>query len=144
VSVLGGRITIATLIIDADGTASLDRDRTAEFALGGRDQQSVRDLHAEVGDFVHRMALADIHLRLGPSAGPKMAKVESHICEGVLYLLASTRIVAIPANSLGHWMQCKGYEVSNQARDRYWEYALATAACAAERAGVEVKLSAQE
>ena len=142
--VLGGKITIATLILDADGVGCFDGERSAVFELAGRDQHSVRELHSAVGAFAERMSLLDIHLRIGPSAGPKMGKAKSHVCECVLHLLSATRISTISANSLNRWILHKGYEVGNQARDRYWQYAFAAAAFAAEHDGVEVKLPTQE
>jgi hypothetical protein len=102
------------------------------------------ELCITVGIFVDRMSLTDINLRIGPAAGPKMAKVESHICEAVLYLVGGARIVPVAANSLGRWMQLKGFEASNQAHEKCWQYAFAAAAHATERDGVEVKLSGQE
>jgi hypothetical protein len=142
--VLGGKITIATLSLDADGAGSFDSEKSGQFELSGRDQQSVQALHAEVSAFVERMSLTDMQLRLGPPAGPQVPTAESYICEAVMYHVASIRIRTIMANTLSAWMRHKGFETGSQARDKYWQFAFGAAAYATERDGVEVKLSEQE
>ena len=143
-SVRCGKITIATLCIDADGHACLDPDRSVQFELKSRDQKAVMELCIAVGMFVDRMSLTGITLRIGPSTGPKVGKAQSHICEAVLYLIGVAPVVTVNANSLGGFMRAKGYEVGSQARDQCWQYAFGAAAYAAERDGVEVKFQVQE
>lgn len=134
-AVLGGKISIVTVSKDPDAGWLTDPRRSGEFELARRDQASALKLHSSLNGFLRRAWITRILLRTGPGRGPHSAKAETHICEGVLYLLAGVQIEQISEVSLRPRERERGHDAVEQLRSRCWHFAEAAAIYAAELAG---------
>lgn len=130
-AILGGKISVVTVTKGRDGDWELDELRSREFKLDQRKQAAARMLHSNLNGFLRRSMIARIFLRVGPGHGPHSGKAESHICEGLLYMVAGVEVHHLSAFSLAPWMNQRGFELGRESR-RGWHLACGAAIYAAE------------
>jgi len=133
-SIMGGRITIVTIVRNEDGLWSMDDSKSAEFPRVERDQASIRRLHAALSYHFSRTGITELHLRLGAGAGPHNAKAEVHICECALALIPGVHVLHVSPQTLTPWLRAKHQVISCQMVERSRQFALSAAQYAAERA----------
>jgi hypothetical protein len=115
-AILGGGLSIVTVSKANDGDWEPDLLRSREFKLDQRSQAAASMLHANLNGFLRRSMITKIFLRVGSSHGPHSGKAESHICEGLLYMVAGVEVHHLSAFSLTPWMNQRGLELGRESR----------------------------
>jgi hypothetical protein len=142
-AILGGELSIVTVSKDHDGDWEVDVLRSREFKLDQRSQAAATTLHANLNGFLRRSLITRIFLRVGPSRGPHSGKAKSHICEGLLYMVAGVEVHHLSAFSLAPWMNQRRLELGRES-GRGWHLARAAAIYAAEEnAGIASRPAAR-